>query len=299
MKFEKAMLLSSPVKFIFDRAPMKNCSHAGVILALWSFSLVALIALPLHAAEVSAREVTVQLFESSSARPANFERYDLKDLDLSGIDFKKAHLSGADMFGVDLTHADLSGVDLRVARMDRTIILGARFDGANLEGVSMLRPAVFSTLADIASETVSFEGANLKGATLFGRFNGSNFRKVNLSGANLAPRDRSSFIEHIWRTEFLGVDLKDANLRGANLERVWFAFADLRGADLTGASLKNCDLSGADLRGADLTGVDVTKADFSDVKLEGAKGLDTLIGLSTIRGRNHLLVARNSPSVAH
>ncbi len=265
--------------FMSDRFACGS-TYGGVVAFA---TIMCFTSVPVRAAEVSAREVTQQLFRSDSSNPANLEFFDLQNLDLSGIDFKRARLSGSDMFGVDLTRADLSGADLRKARLDRVIILGARFDGANLEGVSLLRPSVFSSLQDLPSEVVSFEGANLSGSRVFGRFNGSNFRNVNFSGANLSPRDRSSFIEHIWRSEFRGVDLRGAIFKGATLDRVWFAFADLRGADLSGASLKHSDLTGADLRGANLTGTDVTDADFSEVKLDGVIGLDTVIGVAKKR----------------
>jgi len=269
---------------------MRQAFMLAIAVSGFMFSLL-VCAKPVGSAEISARDVTVELYHSQPSKPANFERFNLRDLDLSGVNFKHARLGGADMFGVDLTRADLSGVDLRAARLDRVTILGAVFDGANLEGVSMLRPSVFSSLDNLPDETASFVGANLKDATVFGRFNGSNFRNVNLSGANLAPRDGSSFIEHIWRSEFQSSDLRGANLQGAKLDRVWFAFADMRGADLTGASLKHADLTGADLRGANLTGVDVTKADFSEAKIEGAIGIDTMIGKSSLRGlwRKHAL----------
>ena len=266
-------------KSISDRFARAFARGGVIAIAMMIF----VCGLPVRAAEVSARNVTQQLFQADLANPANLENYDLRNLDLSDIDFKRARLADADLFGVDLSRADLTGVDLRRARLDRVIILGARFDGANLEGVSLLRPSVFSSLQDLPSEVVSFEGANLSGSTVFGRFNGSNFRNVNLSGANLAPRDRSSFIEHIWRTELLGVNLRGANLKGAKLDRVWFAFADLREADLSGASLKHADLTGADLRGANLSGADVTDADFSDTKLDGIIGLDSVVGVARTR----------------
>lgn len=247
----------------------------------------------LSAAELSARDVTIEIYRSEPGTPANFEQVDLRDLDLSGVDFKDAQLRGADLFGVDLTRSNLSRVDLRNARLDRVTILGARFDHADLEGASLLRPAVFSTLENVREEAVSFVGANLRGATVFGRFSGCDFSGADFSGANLAPVDGSSFIEHVWRSEFLGAKLRSAKFQNANVERVWFAFADLRGADFSGASLKHADFSGADLRGANFAGADVSHADFSEAKLDGAVGMDRAVGIAELRGGTKVWAAKS------
>ncbi len=60
------------------------------------------------------------------------------------------------------------------------------------------------------SEAASFAGAKLSRARMFGRFTRANFHGANLSGATLAPFDKTGFIEHIWRTEFFGADLSQA-----------------------------------------------------------------------------------------
>ena len=50
-----------------------------------------------------------------------------------------------------------------------------------------------------------------------------------------------------------GADLRDANLRGANLRDADLRDADLRGANLYGANLRDANLRGANLYGANLT----------------------------------------------
>ena len=72
----------------------------------------------------------------------------------------------------------------------------------------------------------------------------ADLRDANLCGANL--RD---------------ADLRDANLCGANLRD-----ADLRCANLCGANLYGADLRGADLRGANLYGADLRGANLRDAK---------------------------------
>lgn len=235
------------------------------------------------AADMSVRELTEELYRSDAARPLDLHDRSLRELDLSGLDFKRADLSGCDLFGADLSNADLSGTDLRAARLDRVIIIGTRFDEANLSGASLLRPSAFSALDAPADEAVSFAGADLRGAKIFGRFNRADMRRANLAGATLAPFGRTGFIEYIWRTELKGANLAEATLARADLTHALLAFANLRGADLSGAVLKQADLSRADLTGADLTGADLSEADLDGAIITGVHGLDTVQGLASAR----------------
>ena len=65
-------------------------------------------------------------------------------------------------------------------------------------------------------------------------------------------------------------NIRDANLRGADLRGAYLSDADLRGAYLRGANLSGAYLTGAYLRGAYLTGVDLRYANLSDADLGGA-----------------------------
>ena len=77
---------------------------------------------------------------------------------------------------------------------------------------------------------------------------GADLRDANLRGADLR-----------------GADLRDANLYGADLRG-----ADLRHASLHGAYLRHASLHGADLYGADLYGADLRGADLRHASLHGA-----------------------------
>ena len=55
-------------------------------------------------------------------------------------------------------------------------------------------------------------------------------------------------------TDLTGIDLHDANLKGALLTKTNLTGADLRDARLDGASLSDANLTGANLTGADLRG---------------------------------------------
>ena len=85
-------------------------------------------------------------------------------------------------------------------------------------------------------------------------------------------------------------DLRDANLRGASLQRANLSKVNLDGADLRQTNLSFTTLQGASLRGADLRdsrlyGTDLRNADLSGAQLDpgaleqshwqGAKGINT------------------------
>ena len=75
------------------------------------------------------------------------------------------------------------------------------------------------------------------------------------------------------RLDLSGADLRDANLRRADLHRAYLNGADLRSADLYRADLTGADLSGADLRGADLHLADLRDAELNSTDLSGAKSI--------------------------
>jgi len=250
---------------------------------LWLALLLAVAATPAVGSDLSVRELTTRLYQADRGKPLQFSGLDLRELDLSGLDFKGAAIVDSNLFGADLTRADLSRATLKGSHLDRVTIIGTRFDGADLSDTSFLRPSTFSTLAAPASEAASFKGTNLARARLFGRFNRMDFSGANLSGATLAPFNRTGFIEHIWRTEFSGANLSNADLARADLTYALFSFANMRGANLSGAVLRKADLSRADLTGADLTGVDLSESDLDGAILTGAKGLNTALGLDSAR----------------
>lgn len=236
---------------------------------------------PSLAADISARDIATRLVQVQPGSPLDLAGLDLARLDLSGLDFKAARLSGANLFGADLSGANLVGANLSGALLDRITMVSTRFDRADLRGASLLRPSGFSTLASDAGEASTFAGARLSGAKIFGRFHRADLTGADLTDATLAPFGKTGFIEHIWRTEFLGAKLDGATLVRADLGHVLFAFASLKGADLTDARLTNADLTGADFTGANLTGADFSDADVGGAVFKGAIGLDTVRGWDT------------------
>jgi hypothetical protein len=93
-------------------------------------------------------------------------------------------------------------------------------------------------------------------------------KRANLSGADLIGADLIG--ADLRRADLRRADLRGADLSGADLGWANLIGADLRGADLSGADLRGADLSGADLRGADLRGADLRWADLRWADLRGA-----------------------------
>jgi len=71
-------------------------------------------------------------------------------------------------------------------------------------------------------------------------------------------------------------NLRSANLRSADLSSANLRFADLRFADLRFADLRSANLSSADLRSADLRSANLRSADLSSTDLRETKYTDEI-----------------------
>ncbi len=227
----------------------------------------------------SASAVISALFDARDGQPVDLSGRGLKSLDLSDLDFKGARMVRADVFGTDLSRSNLERTDLSGARLDRTVLTFARFAGANLEGVTLMRPTIYSDLRVDWREAPVFDAAKLRGARLTGRFDGASFRGADLSGFDFSPHEPRADISFLPRNFCRGCRFDDANLSGANLDDASLAMASFRGANLSGARLTRTDLSRVDFQGADVTGADVAGADLAEADLRGVKGLETVMGL--------------------
>ena len=92
----------------------------------------------------------------------------------------------------------------------------------------------------------------------------ADLRDANLRGADLC-------YANLCDANLRGADLRAADLRGANLRGANLRAADLRGANLRGANLCYANLRGADLCDANLRGADLRAADLRGADLCGEK----------------------------
>lgn len=88
---------------------------------------------------------------------------------------------------------------------------------------------------------------------------GLTLEEMDLRGAELKGADLSgTTLEDV---DLRGADLEGALLRGMELEGIDLRGADLKRADLRDVVVEESDLGGADLAGADLRGADLTRAE--------------------------------------
>ena len=113
-----------------------------------------------------------------------------------------------------------------------------------------------------------------------------NLKKVECEGLDLSHLNlRDSFLSQtkMSRCLFIGADLSEASLIGANFTRCDFVGTDLAKANLTRATFTHCSFSYADLRGAQLT-----ESIFRDTDLMGAMLWRVNLWNADISGAAHL-----------
>jgi uncharacterized protein YjbI with pentapeptide repeats len=236
------------------------------------------------AADMTVRDITAGLFKAKPGETPDYSNHDLTYLDLSGLNFKGAKLAKSNLYGADFTGANLRGTDMSGTRLDRATLIGADFSGANLSGASILRPTVYTDLAENIADAPRFAGANLTGIRVMANMSGADFHGADLTNANFTPRESRAgqgTLSTLARNLLKSCDFTKAIMRGANFDHAVMTFSRFAGADLTGANLADTDLSRADFTGANLTDANLTGADLDGATLLGVKGLDTVKGLST------------------
>jgi uncharacterized protein YjbI with pentapeptide repeats len=97
-------------------------------------------------------------------------------------------------------------------------------------------------------------------------------RETDLRGANLSGSRLdgvSLFAAHLERADATRAVLGRSNLREAHLEGATLTEVDLAGASLSRANLEGARLNGANLEGADLSGANLRGADLWEANLKG------------------------------
>lgn len=93
-------------------------------------------------------------------------------------------------------------------------------------------------------------------------------RRANLTGADLGEVDLLE--ADLAGADLIGTNLQEASLHGADLEEADLGRANLEGARLAGADLRGANLSEANLRGANLWRVDLRRAYLRGANLFGS-----------------------------
>jgi hypothetical protein len=133
-----------------------------------------------------------------------------------------------------------------------------------------------------------------KDGTVIRPIDAESLRGVNLSGNDLRNADLRG--RNLQFGCFLGAIATGSYLRGADLSGAILKNADFRECDFRGAHLLDVDFSGAKLQGADfrdayMHGVNLLGADLTGASLEGAIGLKCKQYVAIIRASRGSIVA--------
>lgn len=176
--------------------------------------------------------------------------------------------------------------DERVARLDRRAYMLAMFFKVLARGCRLVLGLALLAAANIWAAPSAWAdctdppmaGVDWRRCFHDGReFVGADLRKAQLRDASFTRADltKANFAEaDAFRAKFYS-----ANMAGAAFDRARIAEADFTEANLTGASFRNADLRGAkliaaDMRGADFTGANLRSADLFRARLGGALWTD-------------------------
>lgn len=199
---------------------------------------------------------------------AVMHRADLRGACALGTSFKSADLRASSLFkasliGADLTLALLNGAVLAEARMQGSKMLGAEFRGASLRFANLQRldPRLIKDedVTSVYDDCIDNLPAWVERRIL-------DDAKANDGRTNVAQADLEL------------VDLRLANLQGADLTR-----ARLRGADLHLSQMQGVELTKADLQGADISYASLQGSDLSNAQLDGALLVETKLNGAVMR----------------
>ena len=192
-----------------------------------------------------------QLYTTASYQQKNLQGIAFFLHDLSGWDFSGQNLTGADLGATDLTGANLAGA------MIADSLLGS-VEGLTEEQFASTASYQQKNLRDIDLSNNDFTGWDFSGQDL----SRTGFERATLAGADFsdaiveAARFDSTVVNGFTKDQLYSTasyqqkQLQRIRLRNNNLDGWDFIGQDLRGANLTSTSLAGTDFSLADLRGA-------------------------------------------------
>ncbi len=226
--------------------------------------------------ETTREKVTQLGVESMLDDPdCDLSHKDLGYLNFKGKDLTHCVMVNTSFFGADLRGANLTGANLQRAYLNLARLEDANFSGANLREATMFQPIFGNTI---------FSGANLSSARVIGTLG-----KVDMSSAQVIDGQFGLDVgnQPMGQMKFdsSGGDFSKTNFERADLNIASFIFGNLREANLRHTNLYRAELIQADLTGADLTGADLTDANVDGANFNNVKGLETVKGFNTVKGK--------------
>lgn len=210
-----------------------------------------------------------------NSKTCTLQNKDAGYLIFNGLDLSHCNLQNVSFFGAELKGAKLIGANIKGAYLNLARLENADFSNANLTNAIIFQ-AIF--------DNTNFKGANLTNTRMIGTLG-----KVDMSGANISRGrfglDMGNQPMGQMKFDSVGGNFSGANFENADLNIASFRFGNLRNANFRGANLYRADLAKADLTGADLTGANLTDADVDDATFKDVKGLNTVKGFDTVKGK--------------
>lgn len=176
--------------------------------------------------------------------------------------------------------------EMRLARNSEEALLVALTNCARITGKTsqikwkdIYSPAAWFSRLSTSLRNKDFAFKNLSRIDLSGMFlDPINLLEANLDGANLEKVTMT--LSNLSMASAIRANFKEANLNSskfgvaqlleANFSEAKLGGVDFKAADLTGADLTGANLTGANLTGAKLTGANLTGADLTRADLTGA-----------------------------
>jgi uncharacterized protein YjbI with pentapeptide repeats len=147
----------------------------------------------------------------------------------------------------------------------------------NIKGQDLDQLSAIRTDAQAALTAIARRKINLENDQQYLDLSLTNLREANLVGANL---DRVK----INSSSLIKADLRDANLNCANLNHTDLNSANLTRAQLDRANLIQANLSNTNLSSANLNEANLNKANLSDAILDGATLTNASLGNTNLSG---------------
>jgi uncharacterized protein YjbI with pentapeptide repeats len=167
-------------------------------------------------------------FDGASLRGARFSGADLSNCSFRGCSANYAVFNNCTLDHATFMNADFSGADFSGSSIRGAVFTGTRMEQAKLLGVTTHAHCTF------------FSGANLRGASIGGHLNNSDFRQADLREVTLVDCALSGVV-------FGGGRFGESNLLGANFNEVVFCDEETR-KRIFGQLVRNALSQGAYLR---------------------------------------------------
>ena len=232
----------------------------------------------LRGASFPSRTASTRLTELLS-RPNSFFRV------RAVLDFSGGNFGGRIMENAALPQSVLVGANFFGARLD-----GSSFDNANLTAGDFR----FATMSDVTATNADFTLARLSDADLTSSdLRGAKLILAELSGANLNFADltgadlRGAILQDMDSafTRFHETTVDPTTIFDRRTLAIWLIVTGkAAGRTFSNVDLTFADLSGGDLSRASLVGLDLSGADFMDADLRGANLTGAILRLHDLRG---------------